>query len=116
MKTRYTRSLEMEVARLRAENRALLNSILGIAGMPPITVPIPNEGSESGERTCGDNLPSGSAAECARNVRRTNPAARVPVRKRTWYQINRSLEIEEARKKTREAAEAPDLGIAVQRS
>jgi len=36
--TRYTRALEVEVARLRAENRALLNSILGIAGVPPITV------------------------------------------------------------------------------
>jgi hypothetical protein len=36
--TRYTRALEAEVARLRAENRALLNSILGIAGVPPITV------------------------------------------------------------------------------
>jgi hypothetical protein len=28
-----------EIARLRAENRALLNSILGIAGIPPIPVP-----------------------------------------------------------------------------
>src|SRR5271168_3927510 len=36
--TNYTRALEREVARLRAENRALLNSILGIAGVPPITV------------------------------------------------------------------------------
>src|ERR1700691_879516 len=36
--TRYTRALEADVARLRAENRALLNSILGIAGVPPITV------------------------------------------------------------------------------
>ncbi len=39
--TRYTRALETEVARLRAENRALLNSILGIAGVPPITVAAP---------------------------------------------------------------------------
>jgi hypothetical protein len=36
--SRYTRTLEREVARLRAENRALLNSILGIAGIPPIPV------------------------------------------------------------------------------
>ncbi len=28
-----------EISRLRAENRALLNSILGIAGIPPIPVP-----------------------------------------------------------------------------
>jgi hypothetical protein len=31
--------LRVEIARLRAENRALLNSILGIAGIPPIPVP-----------------------------------------------------------------------------
>jgi len=36
--TNYTRALEREVARLRAENRALLNSIFGIAGVPPIIV------------------------------------------------------------------------------
>jgi hypothetical protein len=49
--TRYARALEaklaqeraviiqqgIEIARLRAENRALLNSILGIAGVPPLT-------------------------------------------------------------------------------
>jgi hypothetical protein len=36
--TKYTRTLEAEVTRLRAENRALLNSILGIAGIPPVVV------------------------------------------------------------------------------
>ena len=36
--SRYTRALEDENARLRAENRALLNSILGIAGIPPLRV------------------------------------------------------------------------------
>jgi|HubBroStandDraft_6_1064221.scaffolds.fasta_scaffold01036_9 hypothetical protein len=43
--TSHSLELEREVARtraentrLRAENRALLNSILGIAGIPPITV------------------------------------------------------------------------------
>jgi hypothetical protein len=46
--SRHTRTLEAfalvehalneEIARLRAENRALLNSILGIAGIPPILV------------------------------------------------------------------------------
>ena len=34
--TRYTRTLEEEVERLRAENRALLNSLLGTAGFPPL--------------------------------------------------------------------------------
>jgi hypothetical protein len=42
---RHTRALDSEVARqgaeidrLRAENRALLNSILGIAGIPPVPI------------------------------------------------------------------------------
>ena len=53
--TRHTRALEFEIAqqraaiasqqneiaRLRAENRALLNSILGIAGIPPIIADAP---------------------------------------------------------------------------
>ncbi len=37
--TQYARSLELEISRLRAENRALLNSILGLAGIPPIPLP-----------------------------------------------------------------------------
>jgi len=32
----YVRLLEEEVSRLRAENRALLNSLLGTAGFPPL--------------------------------------------------------------------------------
>ncbi len=35
-RSRYTRALEDELFRLRAENRALVNSILGIAGIPPL--------------------------------------------------------------------------------
>ena len=35
-KTRYVGMLEEEVAQLRAENRALLNSLLGTAGFPPV--------------------------------------------------------------------------------
>ena len=35
-RTRYVRLLEEEVERLRAENRALLNSLLGTAGFPPL--------------------------------------------------------------------------------
>jgi hypothetical protein len=38
-RTQYARSLELEISRLRAENRALLNSILGVAGIPPIHLP-----------------------------------------------------------------------------
>ena len=35
-KSRYVRMLEEENARLRAENRAFLNSLLGRAGFPPV--------------------------------------------------------------------------------
>jgi hypothetical protein len=34
--SRYVSELEDEVIRLRAENRALLNSLLGTAGFPPL--------------------------------------------------------------------------------
>jgi len=34
--TRYVGMLEGELARLRAENRALMNSLLGTAGFPPV--------------------------------------------------------------------------------
>jgi hypothetical protein len=33
---RYVGFLEADVARLRAENRALMNSLLGTAGFPPV--------------------------------------------------------------------------------
>ena len=36
---RYVGLLEGEVTRLRAENRALMNSLLGTAGFPPIDIP-----------------------------------------------------------------------------
>lgn len=36
---RYVGLLEGEVTRLRAENRALTNSLLGTAGFPPVEFP-----------------------------------------------------------------------------
>jgi hypothetical protein len=39
LRSRYVRLLESEVARLRAENRALTNSLLGTAGFPPVDYP-----------------------------------------------------------------------------
>jgi len=39
LQTRYVGLLEGEVLRLRAENRALMNSLLGTAGFPPIETP-----------------------------------------------------------------------------
>src|SRR5882762_4722572 len=38
-RSNYLRLLEEEVARLRAENRALMNSLLGTAGFPPVEFP-----------------------------------------------------------------------------
>ncbi len=61
----YVRTLEEEVARLRAENRALLNSLLGTAGIPPL------------------EIPGGPA-------RRDGTA--MPTRRRSWPQIAQTLE------------------------
>jgi hypothetical protein len=41
LRSRYVDLLEGEVARLRAENRALTNSLLGTAGFPPVEYPEP---------------------------------------------------------------------------
>lgn len=39
LRGRYVALLEEEVARLRMENRALTNSLLGTAGFPPVDFP-----------------------------------------------------------------------------
>ncbi len=39
LQTRYVGLLEGELVRLRAENRALMNSLLGTAGFPPVEFP-----------------------------------------------------------------------------
>jgi hypothetical protein len=39
LRGRYVGLLEGEVLRLRAENRALTNSLLGTAGFPPVDYP-----------------------------------------------------------------------------
>ena len=39
LQSKYVRLLEEEVSRLRAENRALMNSLLGTAGFPPVEFP-----------------------------------------------------------------------------
>jgi hypothetical protein len=36
---KYTSLLETEISRLRAENHALMNSLLGTAGFPPVDFP-----------------------------------------------------------------------------
>lgn len=39
LRSKYVVLLEAEVARLRAENRALMNSLLGTAGIAPVDFP-----------------------------------------------------------------------------
>src|SRR5215469_1625112 len=39
LQTKYVGLLEGEITRLRAENRALTNSLLGTAGFPPVDFP-----------------------------------------------------------------------------
>lgn len=105
VKRRYTRWLEEEVTRLRAENRALLNSILGIAGMPPIVL-TPSEyaaeqsgaGGQSGStrKTSYGSKPDGRRASGSQVQRRTLGVP-VPVRHRSWQQVNRMLELDAMR-------------------
>jgi hypothetical protein len=66
LRGRYVRMLEEDVGRLRAENRALVNSLLGTAGFPPISM-------EEEARRGG--------------------TAMTAVRRRTWTQIAREREM-----------------------
>jgi len=66
LRGRYVLLLEEETARLRAENRALVNSLLGTAGFPPIS-------------------PEDEA--------RRGAVGLSPVRRRTWTQITREREM-----------------------
>ena len=65
LRGRYVLLLEEETARLRADNRALVNSLLGTAGFPPISPE--------------DDLRRGAVGL-------------TPVRRRTWTQIARERE------------------------
>src|SRR5580700_9157308 len=101
--TRYTRALEAEVVRLRAENRALLNSILGIAGVPPISVPdsvtIGNaSGAFSDQTRTAGKASTNTQPGASRRGGKTQVASAAPtVRKRSWHQIYRMLELDSAR-------------------
>lgn len=97
---RYVGALEAEVARLRMENRALLNSILGIAGVPPISVPNTNsDGPGFASRISADE--NGNAALQGRSGNGAGLGAQqlAPMRRRSWQQITRALEFESAKKK-----------------
>ena len=68
LRSDYVRLLEEEVSRLRAENRALMNSLLGTAGFPPVEFP---------------------------EAPKPQPLPRL--RKRSWHQIQAWRETEAAR-------------------
>ncbi len=94
--TRYARELEVELARLRsenkllrAENRGLLNSILGIAGVPPVP-------ASAEDLAVVENRSIAAPRNAGARAERAHVA--VPMRKRSWQQINRMLEFESARK------------------
>lgn len=126
--TRYTRVLEQSLAheraqadRLRAENRALLNSILGIAGVPPIpasSAPLPRsqpasvsgpEAPASGpvppvnvkaNTSAKANVEVKPARKASSNVAPGAIAVAGPLRRRSWQQITRMLEFESAKQKS----------------
>lgn len=111
--------LEREVLRLRAENRALMNSILGIAGVPPVIVA---EASESDALRLGLKVgaPEGSvAAGAGTGVRRSLSDAGgkkggvAPLRRRSWHQVYRMLEIDAARRKDRVDGGGEIAGVVV---
>ena len=91
---RRRRELQGEVVRLRAENRALMNSILGIAGVPPVTVPAETA------MLLGVQAESAVGAAVAAAEKRAEKKDVSPMRRRSWHQVNRMLEIDAARVKT----------------
>ena len=115
---------DAEIARVRGENRALLNSILGIAGIPPVFTssaeaprshPSPQPGPaapatgpvspDNPDRVAAPTEPSEPGIPSHFLVRdRSKNLAQIaaPVRRRSWQQINRTLELEAARKKPNE--------------
>lgn len=105
LRTRYTRTLEDEVARLRAQNRALINSILGVAGIPPMRVAdqivaptLSIQRSELGvHKAIGAD--SRHPSTSSTGVEAVQP---MPLRRRSWQQIGRALEVEDARAAQRE--------------
>ncbi len=118
------REMREEIARLRAENRALMNSILGIAGVPPVMVEDAAEadalrlrvgepgvagakemvgapvGGVKARANRSAKVSGGAGRRPAGGVNRSGVAAvPMPMRRKSWHQVNRMLEIDAARKK-----------------
>ncbi len=110
LRSRYVRELEREVARLRAENRALLNSLLGTAGVPPLNIPA--DGQEAGKPGGKGKQAGATSIDSARGksgAPTQPPTATPPLRRRSWQQIGRMLEIEEARREREHAAQLAQI-------
>ena len=114
LRSRYVRELEREAARLRAENRALLNSLLGTAGVPPLRVedcyvapPFRAAGSCEGQTAEPSHAASARSGQAS--PRAAESSAAPPVRRRSWQQIGRMLEIEEARREREHAAQLAQI-------
>ena len=90
LRSGYTRALENEVGRLRAENRALVNSILGLAGIPPMSVAADAVADVWPDQA--DSKVHGGTRRCNNSIN----AHAAPLRKRSWRQIGRALEVEDA--------------------
>jgi len=85
-----------EITRLRGENRALLNSILGIAGVPPVSASLDDLAA-----TQSQNATPPSVARTANHSgprANSTPHVAAPTRRRSWPQIHRLLEFESAQK------------------
>jgi hypothetical protein len=120
----YTRALEEEVTRLRAQNRALVNSILGVAGIPPMRVAphsavvgatLTSSGRPKGRACVGKSeaanrnarpvsefVAADGETKASRQPDTNRPGGRelqsaAPLRRRSWQQIGRALEIEDLR-------------------
>lgn len=102
----YARALEEEVARLRAENRALVNSILGLAGIPPMHVMEPGGLRLKAGKAGADRSVASKRQNCDFETLKARPVneekSLMPLRRRSWQQIGRALEMEDALAERRE--------------
>jgi hypothetical protein len=98
--SRYTRALESEVVRLRAENRALVNSVMSVAGLPPLRLEANIQGA-TGQMNGNSTYALARGLDEKGIVTGTKVGDQgtpelgvplVPVRRRSWQQVGRLLE------------------------
>ncbi len=87
--SRRTRALEEEIARLRQQNFALVSSILGATGVPPLRM-----FSGKGKNACSS---IGKIQPSARVSLAQDRRAPQPLRRLSWHQIGMRAELAEAR-------------------